>query len=56
MTHREQSVGLSDDWHTPAHVFSALATRFDLDVSAPETGPLHVPAARWLSARSLETP
>ena len=53
MTHREQAIGASDDWYTPARVFEALGTTFDLDVAAPPEGPLHVPAARWVSESSL---
>ena len=39
MTHREQAIGASDDWYTPARVFEALGTTFDLDVAAPPEGP-----------------
>ena len=55
MTHREQSVGKSDDWYTPSRVFEALETYFTLDVAAPFEGPLHVPARSWISADSLES-
>jgi len=41
--------GKTDEWYTPAYIFDALGVRFDLDVAAPEEGPRHVPADRWLS-------
>lgn len=37
----------SDDWYTPAWIFDGLGLTFDLDVAAPDTGPLHVPARRY---------
>lgn len=40
----------SDEYYTPKWVFDALGLEFDLDVCAPETGPLHTPAKRWYSA------
>lgn len=46
--------GRSNDWHTPRRIFDALAVRFDLDVSAPIDGPIHVPCSRWISSGSLE--
>ena len=54
MAHWEAS-GQSDEWYTPKLVFDALQCVFDLDVAAPATGPLHVPARAWLSERSLES-
>lgn len=51
----ETSTGASDDWFTPPHIFEALGERFDLDVAAPPTGPLHVPARQWLDRAGLET-
>jgi hypothetical protein len=33
-----------------------MGCSFDLDVAAPDGGPLHVPADKWLSHSSLETP
>ena len=47
-------VDKSDDWYTPRYVFDALGCWFDLDVSAPQEGPRHVPAARWFWERGLE--
>ena len=43
-----ETIGQSDDWHTPLFVFTALAERFDLDVASPVEGPRYVPADRWL--------
>ena len=40
----------SDEYYTPKWIFDALGLEFDLDVCAPETGPLHTPARRWYSA------
>ena len=34
MAVHEQCLGATDEWYTPAHVFEAMAVRFDLDVSA----------------------
>jgi len=52
----EQSSGATDEWYTPAYIFSALAERFDLDVAAPEQGPLHVPTERWFHTNALAQP
>ena len=49
-----RGIGKSNDWHTPKSVFEALGCRFDLDVSAPFDGPLHVPCDGWIYDRSLE--
>lgn len=27
----EPSIGLSDEWYTPKHIFDALGEKFDLD-------------------------
>jgi hypothetical protein len=35
MSLHDQSVGKTDEWYTPAYVFDALDTTFDLDVAAP---------------------
>jgi hypothetical protein len=56
MSEWEPCVGASDDWFTPAYIFDALGCTFDLDVAAPLGGAPHVPAARSLSERGLETP
>lgn len=46
----EPSIGGSDEWYTPRHVFDALGETFDLDVAAPIDGPRYVPARQWLTA------
>lgn len=50
----EQSRGGCDNWQTPRYIFDALGARFDLDVAAPITGPLHVPADHWFHEGALE--
>ena len=54
MSHWE-GPGKSDDWYTPAYIFNALGTTFDLDVAAPKGGAPHVPAKRHIWSNSLET-
>lgn len=56
MSSWEEASGKSDEWYTPRWIFDALACRFDLDVAAPQVGPLHVPAARWYWQDSLSLP
>lgn len=46
--------GQSNEWFTPKSVFAALGCVFDLDVAAPQEGPLHVPCRAWISEGSLE--
>lgn len=46
MALHEQSVGATDEWYTPPHVFEAMGVQFDLDVSSP--GHRVVP---WIPAR-----
>lgn len=46
--------GESDEWYTPAYIFDALGTAFDLDVACPPEGPKHVPARTFYSENSLE--
>lgn len=53
MSHWER-LGESDEWYTPKYIFDAFGCRFDLDVAAPFSGPLHVPADGWIYERSLE--
>jgi hypothetical protein len=36
MALHEQSVGATDEWYTPRHVFEAMGVEFDLDVAAPD--------------------
>jgi hypothetical protein len=35
MAEHENSIGASDDWHTPPEIFTAIGLRFDLDPCAP---------------------
>lgn len=35
MALHEQSVGKTDEWYTPPHVFEAMGVTFDLDVASP---------------------
>jgi hypothetical protein len=44
----EPTIGASDEWYTPRYIFDALGVCFDLDVAAPEFGPMYVPAKEWL--------
>lgn len=57
MALHEQSVGATDEWYTPPHIFDALGTRFDLDVASPgqEITPW-IPASAFLKAGSLGAP
>jgi hypothetical protein len=54
MSAHENATGSSDEWYTPAYIFDAMGVRFDLDVAAPEAGPLHVPAGEWFWHESLD--
>ena len=47
MALHEQSVGATDEWYTPRHVFEALACAFDMDVASPN------PPVPWVPARSF---
>jgi len=53
MAHWEPTTGASDEWYTPKYIFDALQETFDMDVAAPESGPLHVPARQWLWMSAL---
>ena len=56
MALHEQSVGKSDEWYTPPHVFSALDCRFSMDVSSPgQNVTPWIPAANFLTSRGLES-
>ena len=41
----------NDELYTPKFIFDALKIDFDLDVCAPESGPLHTPAHKWYSLK-----
>ncbi len=53
MSHWE-TLGASDEWYTPPHVFAALGEHFDLDVAAPSQR-THVPCDGALCRDSLTT-
>lgn len=55
MALHEQSIGATDEWYTPPHVFDALGCAFDLDVSSPgrQVTPW-IPAAQFITADSLQ--
>ena len=57
MALHEQSVGATDEWYTPPHVFDALGCTFDLDVASPgrDVTPW-IPARRFIVENSLATP
>jgi hypothetical protein len=52
MSHWEAN-GKSDEWYTPKYIFDAMDCTFDMDVAAPQNGPLHVPCKTWISQDSL---
>lgn len=56
MALHEQSLGATDEWYTPPHVFKALGCTFDLDVAAPADPLPWIPAKRSLTSASLQTP
>ena len=49
-----EAAGETGEWYTPRYIFDALGEQFDVDVAAPEGGPLHVPASEWLCCRALD--
>lgn len=57
MAIHEHSVGATDEWYTPPHVFRALGCSFDVDVASPgrEVTPW-IPAAHFVVSDSLATP
>ena len=54
MALHEQSIGATDEWYTPPHVFGALGHAFDTDVASPgrRITPW-IPAHRFITADSL---
>lgn len=55
MALHEQAVGKTDEWYTPAHVFDAMAVRFDQDVSSPgQYRTPWIPAEDFICFKSLE--
>lgn len=57
MALHEQSIGATDEWYTPRHVFEAMGVRFDLDVAEPRYGqwPAREFCTCGIAASSLET-
>lgn len=55
MSHWE-SDGQSSEWYTPKYIFDALDCEFDLDVAAPQGGPLFVPHKGFMYERALDLP
>jgi hypothetical protein len=54
MALHEQSVGASDEWYTPPHVFRALGCSFDTDVASPGKAVTPwIPAHTFIQADSL---
>jgi hypothetical protein len=57
MSLHEQSVGATDEWYTPPHVFEAMNCKFDMDVASPKGGvntTPWIPARKFLTDHSLE--
>lgn len=54
MSLHEQSVGATDEWYTPPHVFEAMGCRFDLDVAAPGRLDWIPINDRFITSNSLE--
>lgn len=48
-----EAAGKCNDWQTPGHIFDRLGLFFDLDVSAPRSGPRHVPAWQFFFDHAL---
>ena len=48
MALHEHSVGATDEWYTPPHIFEAMGETFDMDVASP--GPDVTP---WIPANSF---
>jgi hypothetical protein len=54
MALHEQSVGASNEWYTPPHVFEALGCLFDIDVASPgQAVTPWIPALHFLTHDSL---
>lgn len=53
MARHEQSVGATDEWYTPPHVFRALGCSFDTDVASPgQRVTPWIPATRFIDKNS----
>ena len=57
MALHEQSVGATDEWYTPPHVFAALGCGFDMDVAGPgQSVTPWIPAKFFITELSLIRP
>jgi hypothetical protein len=57
MALHEQSVGATDEWYTPSHVFEALGCVFDMDVASPgQSVTPWIPAKIFITELSLMQP
>lgn len=57
MALHEQSVGATDEWYTPPHVFEALGCSFDMDVASPgQHATPWIPAKEFITHNSLTQP
>lgn len=55
MALHEQSIGATEEWYTPPHVFAALGCDFGVDVASPGAEVTHwIPARRFIKDGSLE--
>ncbi|WP_283195522.1 DNA N-6-adenine-methyltransferase [Rhizobium sp. AN80A] len=48
------TLGKSDEWYTPKHVFDALGCDFDVDVAHPKDCDTFVPAKKFITENSLQ--
>lgn len=55
MALHEQSVGKTNEWYTPPHVFEALGCTFHMDVASPRPALPWVPATIFIYGDSLST-
>lgn len=56
MALHEQSVGATNEWYTPPHVFDAMAATFDMDVASPGADVVPwIPAREVITSRSMES-
>lgn len=49
-----EATGKTDEWYTPAYIFDALGTTFDMDVATAWKAPSHVPAHARIYRDSLK--
>ncbi len=57
MALHEQSVGATDEWMTPPHIFQALGVEFAMDVASPgQHMTPWIPAGEFITSGSLSRP